>query len=339
MTTDTMDLLDVLLMRVLDGEASPDERSKLLTLADAEPRLAEMEDLRSRLRVALAERTGEAPEVVAEVMAALTLDDGWDETAALLRQELGHEPIDLADGVMDALEVGQQAAVRISALHDGELGVEERLEIAGHLSKRSIEDMTDWADMGRLLRESLQKESQAVDLTRTWQAVAPRIGVEDPEEVPGWEPLADALRLAVHEAAALSAQDEVNMTAAVMNALPRHETVEEELGDEVSAPEPQPAWIRWASSPGMVFALAMALFLAVFYGPDGTDEAVDAPAPDEAVALLEVEEIDFVIGTDNQAEVEDLETTGEVTASVFQGEEGAPMFLMIDEGDDPEATL
>ena len=335
MTTDTMDLLDVLLMRVLDGEASPDERSTLLTLADAEPRLAEMEDLRARLRIALAERTGQAPEVVAEVMAALTLDDGWDETAALLRQELGAEPIDLVEGVMAALEVGDEAAVRISALHDGELSVDERVALANGLSKALLDDMTQWADMGRLLREALAWEAAGVDMTRTWQAVAPRIGIEDPEQVPGWDPIAEALRVAVREAAALTAQDEVSMTAAVMNTLPRDEVIEADPTDERA--EAQPTWIRWASSPLMVFALAMALFLAVFFGPDPSS----APVPQESVALLEAhpDDVDFVIGTDNRAEVEDLETTGEVTASVFQSEEGAPMFLMIDEGDDPEATL
>lgn len=338
MSAETMDLLDALLMRVLDGEATDAERQQLLGLADAEPRLAEMQSLRARLRAALTERAADAPEVVGEVMMALSLDDGWDATADLLRSELEGEAIDVVGGVMDALEVGQEQAVRVSALHDGELSVEERLELAGQLDRTSITQMTEWANMGRLLRQELQEEVKQVDITNLWAQVAPAIGVENPEEVPGWEPLADALREAVAEQATLSATEEIALTAAVMNALPRDEEVVEEVTEE-SVVEEQPAWIRWtSSSPALVFVVAMLALVAVFYNGDsnGTD---DPSASDERVAVIEAAPSEFEITASNEAEVEDLEVADEVTASVFQAEEGAPMFLMIDEGDEEEATL
>ena len=339
MSAETMDLLDVLLMRVLDGEATAQEREKLLTLADADQRLSDMEQLRARLRVSLAERAADAPEVVGEVMAALHLEDGWDETAALLRGELAVGDIDVVSGVMDALEVGHAEAVMVSALHDGELGAEQRIQMAGLLDRAAIADMTEWADNGRVLRQALEAEVVGLDL-QMWSKVAPAIGVENPEEVPGWEPLAVSLREAVAEAARLTAQDEVSMTAAVMNAIPREEepVVLEFPAEPEEEAEEQPAWIRWTSnSHAVVFALAMALVLAVFYN---ADDAVDPVESDDAVALIEaVDDTSFEITASNEAEVEDLEVADRVTASVFQAEEGAPMFLMIDEGDDEEATL
>ena len=226
----------------------------------------------------------------------------------------------------------------VSALHDGELSAEQRIEMAGLLDRAAIADMTEWADNGRVLRQALEAEVAGLDL-QMWAKVAPAIGVENPEEVPGWEPLADALREAVAEAATLTAQDEVSMTAAVMNALPREEEpVVLEIPAEEPAEEEQPAWIRWTSnSHAVVFALAMALVLAVFYNADDTVDPVESDTP---VAVIEaVDDTSFEITASNQAEVEDLEVADEVTASVFQAEEGAPMFLMIDEGDDEEATL
>ena len=83
--------------------------------------------------------------------------------------------------------------------------------------------------MGRLLRQELQEEGKQVDITGIWAQVAPAIGLENPEEVPGWEPLADVLREAVAQRATLSATEEVALTAAVMNALPRDEELVEEV--------------------------------------------------------------------------------------------------------------
>jgi len=337
MSTDTMDLLDVLLMRVLDGEATPDERAKLLKLADAEPRLAEMKELRSRLREALSDRASEAPEVVAEVLAALVIDDGWAETADLLRSELEVGSVDMVEQVMDSLEVGCEPAVRISALHDGELDPAERVELAQTLGRSAITDMTDWADIGRHLREALHAEVKAVDLMDTWGLVAVRVGMTNPEEVPGWEPIADELREALREAATLTAQDEVALTAAVMNSLPREESIEDEP-TEVSAPlDEQPAWIRWASKPWMIPIILIAL-VAIYQNRDLKEEQ---PEVQETVAAVEEPSLveAFVIAAQNQVLVEDLALGDEVTVAVFQAEDGAPLFLMIDEGDEEEATL
>ncbi len=339
MSTDTMDLLDVLLMRVLDGEATHDERAKLLKLADAEPRLLEMTELRSRLREALSERASDAPEVVAEVMAALVIDDGWSETADLLRGGLQLGPIDMVEEVMDSLEVGAEPSVRISALHDGELDPAERVALAQTLGREAMTDMTDWADIGRHLREALGAETKTVDLTDTWARVAVRVGVENPEEVPGWEPIADELREALREAARLTAQDEVALTVAVMNSLPRDESVEDAPTEVSVAPDEQASWIRWASSPWMIPVLLVAL-VAIYQNrgvdpePEATPEriaAVEDPTFEQAENL--------VIAAHNQVEMEDLALADEVTAAVYQAEDGAPMFLMIDEGDEEEATL
>src|SRR5688572_24602522 len=77
--------LELLLMRVFDGEASDDECAELLSWAEAEPRLAQLGELRAALLDAL---TGVGPvDVVADVMAALD-EAAWAPVGLSLREAL-----------------------------------------------------------------------------------------------------------------------------------------------------------------------------------------------------------------------------------------------------------
>jgi anti-sigma factor RsiW len=355
-----MERLDVLLMRVVDGEASESERLELLELAESEPRLAELRELRGRLKSAVLGQVEDHLDVVGEVLSALTLVDGWDEAAAELRSELAgglaEDSLDVADRVMAQLadEAPSEAdllEMRLSAMVDGELSGAERMELAARLGATQLNLMTLWADQGRQLREGLVEETRGDELD-LWPAVAERIGLADPEHVPGWEPVAEALRAALAEHASLSAQQEVAMTAAIMNGLPRPEPVLEfePALDAAMESDPEDSFEnsglgRLFSSPGLQWAAALAagVLLAVmaFSGPLIEGPAQDQPGHDRVALVTEPGDsgdqgLEFA--DVNEAEVEELESADDVMVQVFQIEEGAPMFLMIDEGDEG-ATL
>ena len=359
-----MERLDILLMRVVDGEASEAERLELLELADAAPQLAELSELRQRLKSAVLGQVGDHLDVVGEVLSALTLVDGWDEAADELRQELSgglaEDSLDLVDAVM--AQVAQEAPtedelleMQLCAMVDGELSAQDRMALAARLRPEQLNLMTAWADQGRLVREALE-DAVRCDTVALWPEVAQRIGLDDPEHIPGWEPIAESLRAAVAQQAELSAQEEVALTAAIMNGLPRAEPLldmdlsEPELMAETEESFENTPLGKLFSSPGLQWGAALAVglmvALVVFNGSlPGTSPVADPGAEtpgDDRVALV-TEPVDtgkptLDFAEVNEAEVEELEAADEVMVQVFQLEEGAPMFLMIDEGDEG-ATL
>ncbi len=359
-----MERLDVLLMRVVDGEASEAERLELLDLADAEPRLAELRDLRGRLRQAVFGQVSEHLDVVGEVLSALTLVDGWEEAADELRSELrsglAEDSLDLADRVMAQLSaeplIQEQPSERdllemqLSAMVDGELSAAERVGLAARLGPAQLNLMTVWADQGRQLREGLAEAVKHEELT-LWAGVAEQIGLADPEHVPGWEPVAQALREALAEYAQLTASQEVAMTAAIMNGLPLVEPALDFEPGSMAADadtESEDAFEnsglgRLFSSPGLQWAAALAagvlLALFVFGNPQVDSPVADQPGQDRVALVTEPGDTGAMEFLEvNDAEVEELESADDVMVQVFQIEDGAPMFLMIDEGDEG-ATL
>lgn len=221
-----------LLMRAFDGEASDAERVELAGWADAEPRLAELAELRGALREALA--VPGPVDLAGDVLELLMEDAAWAPMGDALRDAVAAPTIDLADAVLDHLD----ADLELSAWTDGELAPERKAAVVERLRKdpAARETLAFYAESGRHLREAL---STKVDV---WPGVADAIGA-DPSGVAGWEPVADQLR------DAFRAIPEIDIAGAVQAAI-----------------EPRLAkWPRWASLavPLAGFAAAAAMLLAV----------------------------------------------------------------------------
>lgn len=361
--------LDTLLMRVLDDQASDAERQELMALADAEPRLAEQRALREELRIALSNAAADPIDVVPQVLAALSIDDGWQSIASGLRDAVDLE-IDLADGVMAALSGATVSSVErvpsleedpipsaeegrgmlLSAMVDGELSREKRAEISASLAddKQALDEMTEFAELGRVIRTVVELETRRANLDGLWEGICPKIGVEDPEHVPGWEQTAAMLRDAVQERATLSASEEGAFTTAIMNGIPA-----QEHRSSVEAPEREPAaandgfW-RVMGDPRSLLTAMAALFAVVlglrFLSADDGASVVPTAPTDPVAELVELpverasERTEGMSSDHNHAEVEELESGRDVIVHIMPGMEGAPMFMMIDEGDEG-ATL
>ncbi len=365
MTTPQPELsrLDALLMRVLDGEASDEERAELLALADADARLAEATTLRQALRAAVLDGVGDPIDIVPQVMMALGLDDGWDAVSESLQATLVDESlsIDVSAAVMAAIapeaeeaSAADSEAIELSALHDGELSAERRIALAAKLgAQRSlVGQLTAHADLGRHLREAVASEMKHADLDSVWAGVAPSIGLPDPEAVPGWDASASLLQEAVAARAVLSEPAAERMLDDIMAALPVARS-EEPIALEIeSEPEELEAARGWFGLPfGTLLAVVAALLLVVplVYEPDTEPSTPSAPAaPAEEVA--EVHEVDgedaFELVPMDEPEpcvvIESLEFADDVIVQVIQGEEeGDATVLWIAEPLDEEegATL
>ena len=362
--------LDTLLMRVLDDQASEVERQELMALADAEPRLAAQRELRERLRAALSDAAADPIDVLPQVLAALAIEDPWQSIASGLRDAVDGD-IDLADGIMAALGGGElpeqtpaaslepdplptaeeERGMLFSAMVDGELSREKRAEISAFLAddKKALDEMTEFAELGRVIRSAVELETRRANLDGLWEDICPKIGVEDPEHVPGWEQTAALLREAVQERASLSASDEGAFTAAIMNGIPA-----QEHRSDVQAPEREPAaandgfW-RVMGDPRSLLTAMAALFAVVlglrFLTADNAPSVDEPTVPSDPVAQLvetplqdSSERTAGMTQDHNHAEVEELESGRDVTVHIMPGMEGAPMFMMIDEGDEG-ATL
>ncbi|MED5372347.1 MAG: hypothetical protein VX899_15110 [Myxococcota bacterium] len=348
--------LDALLMRVLDGQASQAERQELLALADAEPLLADHRALREALRAAVADQSADPIDVVPQVLAALQVGDPWAEIASGLRDAVDAE-VDLADGIMAAIsaEAPQAQAVEtpaadelgilLSAMVDGELSREQRKEMADRLANDpdALDAMTHHAELGRMVRMAVEDRTHRDELHSLWTDICPEIGVEDPEHVPGWEQTAVALREAVLERAALSPSEEGALTAAILNGLPHqeHQTAVEDDDSELE-PANQGPWGVLMDPRTVALAVAALVLLAIgtqlypqlsapesapIQGTDAVAELVEPTAPEGQVAFTD----------HNEAWTETIESGNDVTVNVIPAMEGAPMFLMIDEGDEGAA--
>lgn len=361
MTTPQPELsrLDALLMRVLDGEASDAERAELLALADADERLAEATALRTALRAAVLDGIGDPIDVVPQVMMALGLDDGWDAVSESLQAALVDESlsIDVSTAVMAAIAPQQQQApaadleaIELSALHDGELSAERRMALAAKLgADRSLADsLTAHADLGRHLREAVAFELRHAELDAIWAGVAPAIGLEDPEAVPGWEASAALLKEAVEARAVLSEPAAARMLDDVMAALPAPRSEEPAALELESEPEELDAARGWFGLPfGTLLAVVAALLLVVplVYEPDTEPATPSAPAtqPEEVAEVHEVSDDEaFELVPMDEPElgvvIESLEFADDVIVQVMPGEEeGDATVLWIDEPLDTEA--
>ncbi|GEM_PF-1473725 len=374
---DTLARLDQLLMRVLDGEATVEERRELLSLPDSQVQLAELRGLSGVLLDAVRAAAGDTPELADPVLQALGRDEGWSAISAAMRSVVAH-PVDVADGVMAALALADpvdaafselralaaepvdvtdvvmaailgdapaeapvaaadkldQATTEawISALHDGELPVEERLRIAAELpsDRAALSELTAYAELGRLVKTALKARTRKADLGPVWAAVAEGIGLEGPEHVPGWEPVGAAVRVAVAERAAQTAGEQIELADAVMAALPLPRATVAELNlDGEPQPQSDSASVPWWQSmwaPAVLMAgAALALLLALQGGTDVMPSPGADPGGDRA------SEEAFELASVNDAELEEFETADGVMLHVLQAGDGGPMILMLEE--------
>ncbi len=333
--TETVGRLDALLMRVLDGEASSAEREELLELADADERLAAHERLRVALRTAIMEVADTPVDVVGEVLEALSIEDGWGAISDALRHEV--MDFDISDSVMTAietpaietpaaeLETAPEEEVVLSALFDGEVSVQERMALAGRIASdtESRDTLNAYAQIGRLMRQTVKAEAKHVDLSGTWSAVAQAIGVEDPEYVEGWEPVGQALKDVVLAEAHMSQAESAELTEEILVAVRPRGLVLLEPEEPEEAVELQASQARYLL-PAMAMA-ALALMAALpFLSPSTKDSN-----PLDPVAA---EELQLNFAEINKAEVENLEYAQDVFVHVIQDDgEGAPMIIFIEE--------
>lgn len=160
------DRFEELLTRAFDGEISPDERRELDALANVEPRLVALAELRDALRAALA--VPGPVDVAGEVMAALAADADWD-LGAPLREALGGG-VDLADAIF--------AGIAAEA---------------------------DWAPVGATLKEALRApEIDVADAVMAEVADTWTLGDTIREAVAGPVDVADAVFAALAEDAAFA---------------------------------------------------------------------------------------------------------------------------------------
>ncbi|MFZ5476007.1 MAG: hypothetical protein ACOZNI_04470 [Myxococcota bacterium] len=190
--------LELLLMRVFDGEATDAERAELFAWAEAEPRLARLGELRAALLDAL---TGQGPvDVVADVMAALDEEAAFAPVGGAIREALS-APVDFTDAIMASVRA-PDPDLELSAFSDGELpdGRAVAARLKDDAAARDV--LAAWAHVGHQLREAT---SEPVD---AWPAVAAAIDVPA-DHVPGWEPIGDQIRAAL-------AGERVDVAGAVM---------------------------------------------------------------------------------------------------------------------------
>lgn len=297
----TLSRLETLLMRAFDGEADEGERAELLAWADAEPRLAELAELRAALREALA--VPGPCDVAGDVMALLEEDAAWAPLGDALRDALAPPPaLDFAGDVLAALAPSRAPAapvvvddpdLELSAFFDGALEGERKTAVAARLKTDAGARATlqAFADQGHLLREAVAKD---VDV---WPAVARGIGTE-PDHVAGWEPIAAQIR------EAFASIPQIDVAGAVQAAI-----------------EPRLARMpRWASLwvPLAGFAAAAALLFAVMPTPRGGGGLVSELGA-------------FALSARNDAEVEQIEAAEDVVVQVMQFEDGGPTFILVDE--------
>lgn len=329
------DRLELLLMQALDGELRPEDRAELATLADADIRLAEWAELRASLREALSEPVIGSVDLVAAVLDALNVQDDWAPIGLALREELHLPGPDLADAIMSALSPGPEPDpdTLLSAMYDGELSPAQRAQVVDRLrvDRAASAQLTAFAELGRLVREDNARQVGAADLQGVWAQVALGIGMADPEEVPGWEPLGVALREAVQEKAQLSAAEHAALSGAILNALPRPRAAY----TPAPAPAPEPPrsiWRLMLSNPTLWAAALTALVLVAVQLQGPGPAPVKAPVPVAAAPEPEPFQ-DIALQDWNEAEIHNIEYSADVAVQVVALEDGAPVLLMIEELD------
>lgn len=326
--------IDALLCTLLEGSASADQKQEFLDLVEADSRFFGQSELILRLRGAI---FGEELDlgVLQDFLGALSAEDGWDDFAETLRDQasdVSQMPgLDLTDSIMAAVgsatpQVGDvesvasedEQALLISRLFDGDLSVQARKDLAPQLQSDvpALAALNDYATLGRLVREAVSEHSRRDDLSGIWAAVAPAIGLSDPEAVPGWEPIGAALVAAVREHGHLEEPQQVALAASIMEEV---ESYTAHMAGAQNAKPESSGWFKWAIPTFALAAGAAAMLFFAIIG-DGVNSELG-----EEIIHIEYAEID-------EASLEELEYADDVFVHVMTADDSdGPLIIMIDE--------
>ncbi len=354
------DRFEDLLTRAFDGEITPAERAELDALADVEPRLAALAELRVALRAALA--VPGPVDVAGEVMAALAADERWSLGPTL--REAFAEPVDLADAVMAGLDDAAWLPVG-AALREA---VAAPVDLADAVMAGL--DESAWLPVGAALREAVAVPVDVADAVlaaldpelelsafadgelapERMAAVEARLA-EDADaraRVEAFAATGDALRGATTRTADLWAgiadgigaeRDAVHgwdEIAAPLRAafadLPPVDVADAVLAavapaERTAAPAERTVARRTASedTPGMPRWASLGGPLLAFAIAAAMLFAILPPTPrpggDASVRLAEV----------NDAQIEEVSAPADVVVQVMQFEEGGPTFILVDD--------
>jgi anti-sigma factor RsiW len=227
--------------------------------------------------------------------------------------------VELTDAIMVSVD---EQGLLLSRLFDGELSVEERKTLAPALESdvAALSALNQHATLGRLIREAVDEQSRRVELSGVWAAVAPVIGMADPEEVPGWEPVRVALVAALQEHGALSDESQAAMAASIMGEVEAH-VAHMSRATQTAKPASR-RWLRWAVPTFAVAAAAAAMLFTPIIG-DGVDGQG-------------AEEVHIEYAERNDTQIEDLEYADNVFVHIIAPEDGSgPLIIMIDEDAGP----
>ncbi len=242
-------------------------------------------------------------DLVQPVLTALGLDDVLAPVADAVRAQAG--VVDVVAPVM-AAATAEASTAWVSAMLDGELDLAGRAAAAEQMrgNREATAMMTAFASIGRELREAVAEQAGEVD--SIWAAVAPEIGIADPEEVPGWDGalLAEAVRAEAGETDVI------------------HGVMSRVMGPAIVAPPaqiPEPANRGWQIPAAALAAAAVLAVLVNVPSLQGTDVPDNVP---EVTTFASATEIT----------VNELSYAENVTVQVFQaeGEEG-PLVIWLDE--------
>jgi hypothetical protein len=236
------------------------------------------------------------------------------------------------NSVVDTVD---EQGLMLSRLVDGELSESERVSFTAEIATddSALRQLSDHADLGRLIRESIAAKLKRVDFAPMWVAVSEGIGMESPEHVEGWAPIGVAIREVIDEASKFSVEQSERMSSAVMVEVERlaandAAAFEFELALE-EAKKPRRRWLSFL--PHAVAFAGVAAALLVVPILSGVEVESDG----------DLDTIEMEYAAVDQAEMESLEYAEGVLVQVIMDIEGdGPLIIFVDEdviqGDDAD---
>ena len=330
---DGLEPIDALFCALLEGSASDVQKQKFIALAESDPRTKGHSELLLRLRTAVLGPDDLDLDVLQEFMGVLSAGDGWDDFADSLRSEATNyenEPgSDLTDAIMATVD---EQGLLVSRLFDGELSIDERKAVAEDLGNdpQVLMELSHHATLGRLIREAVGDQSRVHDLSGVWPAVARQIGMPDPEYVPGWEPIGEAIAAAVAEHGRLEPDVGQAMTSMIMERVEDYSLRMSKA--KSSSTERRSSWFRWGVPAFALAAAAAALLVSPMFGDKALEDPNSAPEFSDQDDGFEIQ-----YAEKDEVEIEELDFADDVFVQVMADEEdaGGPVIIMIDENVEP----
>lgn len=337
---DGLSEIDTLLGVVLEGASDDSDRERFLELVSMDERFSV--DLKDRA-LHLFSGGGVDLELCQELLSAMTEGDDWQSVSDVIREDLALDEVvvgeafdpAMVDSVMSAIgDLSSSATVAdvdekgllLSRLVDGELSESERVAFTAQIADDdwALKQLSDHADLGRLLRESMSAKLRRVDFAPMWVAVSEGIGLESPEYVEGWAPVAAVIREVVEEAANLSDEQSQRMLSAVMSEVEKIASNDAAAFEfELALAEAKAPRRRWFSF--LPHAVAFAGVVAVLLVSPILGGGGDTQEGELDTVEMEYAEVDL-------AEMETLEYADDVLVQVIVDVEGdGPLIIFVDE--------